>query len=114
MRLGGTGTPVPTSSATVVPAAAPDSPGIGEAEANLHAGMLIAGRYRLVAPLGQGGMSEVWRGADENLAGRTRAIKRMLVGGVTPEEREERYAYLRREADTLARIKHTAICDIFD
>ena len=30
-------------------------------------GRLISGRYRLIAPLGEGGMATIWRAVDEQL-----------------------------------------------
>jgi serine/threonine protein kinase len=46
-----------------------------EAGAKLIVGELIAGRYRMVAPIAQGGMGSVWKAHDERAFGQPVAIK---------------------------------------
>src|SRR5262245_52555898 len=75
---------------------------------------LIAGRYRLVTQLGQGGMGRVWLGRDEVLH-RDVAMKE-----VTPPEglpREERSALEQRslrEARAIARLTHPNVVRVYD
>jgi len=70
----------------------------------------IGGRYRLVEPLGSGGMSVVWRGFDDVLQ-RPVAVK-VLAGELAadPILREA----IRREAQAAARLCHPHIASVFD
>jgi tRNA A-37 threonylcarbamoyl transferase component Bud32 len=77
-------------------------------------GRLIAGRYRLNAVIGRGGMGVVWRARDE-LLGRDVAVKELAW----PEhfsEREQRAARqcAAREAQAAARVSHPNVIRIFD
>lgn len=90
----------------VVPpqSAAPD-PGIGR---------LIAGRYRLLAKLGHGGMGTVWRAKDETVD-REVAVKEPRVPDHLPErERANAYERMRREARAAARLDHPAVVNVHD
>jgi hypothetical protein len=72
------------------------------------AGTLV-GRYELEFPLGQGAMGEVWRGRD--LATRQPvAVKLVQLANIDDQVRVgETIARFRREADTLARLRHPNI-----
>jgi serine/threonine protein kinase len=67
------------------------------------------GPYEIQAPLGSGGMGEVYRGRDSRL-GRTVAIK------ILPKEAGHEHALERflREAQALSRLSHPHICTIHD
>ena len=72
-------------------------------------GLVIAGRYQLVAPIGQGAMGEVWRALHTSL-NTTMAIK--LVGArVADEESGARFS---REARAAAALKSRHVVQVFD
>ncbi|MFI5659984.1 PQQ-binding-like beta-propeller repeat protein [Streptomyces sp. NPDC051684] len=74
---------------------------------------ILADRYRLVRPLGQGGMGEVWEARDEIL-GRPVAVKviSMLAGGGSTAD-EARARFL-REARITAALQHPHIVTVHD
>ncbi|HEY6593284.1 MAG TPA: serine/threonine-protein kinase [Asanoa sp.] len=75
---------------------------------------LVADRYRLVEPLGQGGMGRVWKARDEVLH-RDVAIKEVVPpAGLTVDERAEMRERSLREARAIARLSHVNIVRIFD
>src|ERR671913_1087696 len=75
---------------------------------------LVADRYRLVEPLGQGGMGRVWKAHDEVLH-REVAIKELVPpAGLTTEERQEMRERSLREARAIARLNHVNVVRIFD
>jgi serine/threonine protein kinase len=77
-------------------------------------GQLIAGRYRLIAKIGRGGMGVVWRAKDEVL-GRTVAIKSLMSASVlvAPED-DERARRAMREARIAARLHHPNVIGVYD
>ncbi|MFF5155238.1 serine/threonine-protein kinase [Streptomyces sp. NPDC000348] len=78
------------------------------------AGRLIAGRYRLLARLGHGGMGTVWRAKDETVD-REVAVKEPRVPDHLPErERSNAFERMRREARAAARLDHPAVVDVHD
>ena len=68
------------------------------------------GRYRLLAPLGAGGMGEVWKAHDANLD-REVAIKVLAHGALSDDASRERF---RREAHVLSRLSHPGVATIYD
>ncbi|MER5178050.1 serine/threonine-protein kinase [Streptomyces sp. NPDC002896] len=74
----------------------------------------IAGRYRLLAPLGEGGMGTVWRARDEVL-GREVAVKEVRApAGLPASDVDRLYARLEREAWAAARIPHRNVVTVYD
>lgn len=79
-----------------------------------EAGMLVAGRYRLMDVLGRGGMGTVWRARDESLE-RQVAIKELILPDyLDVPARETLYRRMRREARAAAQLKHPAIITVHD
>ncbi|GEC05116.1 hypothetical protein SSP24_27710 [Streptomyces spinoverrucosus] len=78
------------------------------------AGRLLAGRYRVVAQLGLGGMGVVWRAVDEVL-GREVAVKelRTYTDAAGPELADLRLR-MQREARAAARVRHPGVVAVHD
>jgi len=77
-------------------------------------GLLLAGRYRLVDPIGSGGMGRVWRARDEVLH-RSVAIKELTAAlYVTDSDRAVLLARTQTEARAAARINHSAVVTVHD
>nr|WP_272921687.1 serine/threonine-protein kinase [Streptomyces sp. SID8354] len=75
---------------------------------------MVAGRYRLVERIGQGGMGTVWRARDE-LLGRQVAVKRLHVSPqLDADELATRHARTTREAQAAARINHPNVVGVHD
>ncbi|MFF3335989.1 protein kinase [Streptomyces sp. NPDC002888] len=75
---------------------------------------LIAGRYRLLAPLGEGGMGTVWRAHDEVLH-REVAVKEVRApAGLPTSDVERLYARLEREAWAAARVANRNVVTVYD
>ena len=68
------------------------------------------GPYEIVAPLGAGGMGEVYRGRDTRLE-RTVAIKILPVHFSSDPVRKQRFE---REAKTISSLNHPHICVLYD
>ncbi|MFI1164237.1 serine/threonine-protein kinase [Streptomyces sp. NPDC020801] len=75
---------------------------------------VIAGRYRLLSPLGEGGMGTVWRARDEVLH-REVAVKEVRApAGLPAPDVERMYARLEREAWAAARVANRNVVTVYD
>ncbi|WPO74960.1 serine/threonine-protein kinase [Streptomyces sp. KN37] len=75
-------------------------------------GATVAGRYRLLGPLGRGGMGVVHEAEDTRL-GRRVAVKMLTAVEGLAEDGEARDRFL-REARALARIDHPGVVTLYD
>ncbi|MGW0866195.1 protein kinase domain-containing protein [Streptomyces sp. NPDC002611] len=78
------------------------------------AGRLLAGRYRVTAPLGRGGMGIVWKAVDEVL-GREVAVKELRTyTDVAGPELAALRLRMQREARAAARVRHPGVIAVHD
>jgi serine/threonine-protein kinase len=73
-------------------------------------GALLAGRYRIVAPLGRGGMGEVFR-ADDLVLGQPVALKFLPVHIAHDPDRLARF---RKEVAAARQVSHPNVCRVYD
>src|ERR1700733_15045878 len=77
-------------------------------------GRVVAGRYRLSAVIGRGGMGVVWQARDELLS-RDVAVKEMIwPPSLTDPEQRAACRRATREAQVAARLNHRNVVRIFD
>ncbi|MFJ8730441.1 serine/threonine-protein kinase [Streptomyces bauhiniae] len=75
---------------------------------------LVAGRYRLEARIGRGGMGVVWR-ADDLVLGRQVAVKELtLDDSLSEEDARRRREHSFREARAVAQLRHPHIIVVHD
>jgi len=79
-------------------------------EARYVPGTTLADRYRIVSPLGKGGMGEVYRAEDLKL-GQTVALKFLPRSLARTEEALERFT---REVRLARQVSHPNVCRVFD
>src|SRR5580693_3319247 len=77
-------------------------------------GRVVAGRYRLSAVIGRGGMGVVWQARDE-LPSRDVAVKEMIwPPSLTDQEQRAACRRATREAQVAARLNHRNVVRVFD
>ncbi|MCX4764426.1 serine/threonine protein kinase [Streptomyces sp. NBC_01275] len=100
----------PASASAQAPAQAPpqtraQEPGVGR---------LIAGRYRLLAKLGHGGMGTVWRAKDETVDREVAVKEPRVPDHLSARERANAFERMRREARAAARLDHPSVVNVHD
>ncbi len=89
---------------------------LGAAAARLQPGQLLdGGAYRIVRPLGKGGMGAVWLVAQTKAFDRLAVVKEVVeyYDPSDPEERERALDRFEAEARTLGDLKHPGIPDLY-
>lgn len=99
--------PTPRESASSKP---PSSSVYSVSEGRFLPGRLLAGRYRIIALLGKGGMSEVYR-ADDLTLGQAVALKFLPDDAARDEALLERF---RNEVRIARRVSHPNVCRVYD
>jgi serine/threonine protein kinase len=85
-------------------------PEFAVSEGRFLPGRLIAGRYRIIALLGKGGMGEVYR-ADDLTLGQAVALKFLPDAAASDEAMLDRF---RNEVRTARRVSHPNVCRVYD
>ena len=88
----------------------PSSSAFETREGRFLPGRLIAGRYRIIALLGKGGMGEVYR-ADDLTLGQPVALKFLPEEASRDESLLERF---RNEVRIARRVSHPNVCRVYD
>ena len=92
-----------------VPRSSGPSSGLSS-EGRFLPGTLLAGRYRIIAVLGRGGMGEVYR-ADDLTLGQPVALKFLPEAAARDQATLERF---RNEVRTARRVSHSNVCRVYD
>lgn len=81
----------------------------------LKPGTLLHSRYKILRPIGRGGMGAVYEAEDTLLEGRRCAVKEVLLGlEADPADREQARLQFYREASVLARLDHPNLPKVSD
>jgi serine/threonine protein kinase len=106
----GTASPRPPRPASSSSARPPSSSAFSLNEGLFLPGRLLAGRYRIIALLGKGGMGEVYR-ADDLTLGQPVALKFLPDEASRDEGLLERF---RNEVKIARRVSHPNVCRVYD
>jgi tRNA A-37 threonylcarbamoyl transferase component Bud32 len=102
--------PRPTTPASSSSSRPPSSAAFSLNEGRFLPGRLLAGRYRIIALLGKGGMGEVYR-ADDLTLGQPVALKFLPEEASRDESLLERF---RNEVRIARRVSHPNVCRVYD
>ena len=110
MEFATTASPNPPRSASSSASRPPGSSAYSLSEGRFLPGRLVAGRYRIIALLGKGGMGEVYR-ADDLTLGQGVALKFLPEEATRDEVLLERF---RNEVRIARRVSHPNVCRVYD
>ena len=110
MDLATAASPQPPRASSSSSSRTPSSAGFDLHEGRFLPGRLLAGRYRIIALLGQGGMGEVYR-ADDLTLGQQVALKFLPEEATRDEGLLERF---RNEVRIARRVSHPNVCRVYD
>lgn len=81
---------------------------------SLAAGFLLAGRYRIVSLVGEGGFAQVYKAKDNEQRNMLVAVKRINLRGLSAREIIEATDTYNREILYLSQLSHKSLPDIYD
>ncbi|MBK8996528.1 MAG: serine/threonine protein kinase [Myxococcales bacterium] len=87
----------------------PEESVLPDAPSRYVVGEIVADKYKLISQLGEGGMGSVW--VAKNLALDAQVALKLIRGDMATKATEDRFL---TEARAAARLKHPAICRVFD
>lgn len=102
------------AASALAPAAKTPPPAPTVSDDTLAAGFLLAGRYRIVSLVGEGGFAQVYKAKDSAQRNTLVAIKRISLRGLSAREIIEATDTYNREILYLSQLSHKSLPDIYD